>query len=132
MRSLVAILLNLALILSIADSDSDEDLQCGTWRGSYRDCTCGVKYRDSEQRCCNEQTCFQPTFKFENLSCTFQCENGGKFDTRVRACDCPEGYYGRCCEQGASIYTMSLLLLLQPSINACLAIVVHKTCSPYR
>ncbi len=99
----LALLLYVALVSSSAAQTAGNDGQtCGTWTGNYRDCTCGTMYRESEELCCNDQTCFQPTLKLEKLSCPFQCANGGKYDQRLRVCDCAEGYYGRCCEDGKS------------------------------
>ena len=75
--------------------------KCFYARGAYRDCTCGVQYRIIEKRCCSTELCLLPTFTTENLTCPFQCQNGGIFDDVNNLCRCTDGYYGLCCHKGA-------------------------------
>eukprot|EP00731_Ephydatia_muelleri_P034842 Em0081g7a len=77
----------------------EAQLTCQRAVGNYRDCTCGAQYRDVEQRCCNDQTCLQPTVFTENMTCPFQCLNNGTFDAENHLCQCSEGSYGICCEK---------------------------------
>lgn len=75
-------------------------LACPRWQGTFRDCTCGVRYRDEEVRCCNSETCEEPELISRNRTCPFLCQNGGEFDAKNRECDCPPGFFGLCCERG--------------------------------
>ena len=99
-RLLLALFAPLAVCFLLACAQ----LECPRWRGSLRDCTCGVIYRDEEVRCCTPDTCVAPQLISRNLSCPllcpFLCLNGGVFDAEQRRCSCPLGFYGLCCEQG--------------------------------
>lgn len=79
---------------------TDAQASCGVAVGDYRNCTCGVQYRIVERRCCDDDECFLPEIITENLTCPFVCENGGTFDSAKNGCNCKDGYYGLCCEQG--------------------------------
>lgn len=78
-------------------------LACQRAVGGYRDCTCGVQYRDVEERCCSSQTCLQPFVFTENMTCPFQCMNNGTYISDVNLCQCTEGGYGLCCEKGNAL-----------------------------
>lgn len=94
LRYSLGFLLQLAACLFLALA------QCPHWRGKFRDCTCGVRYRDEEVRCCNPETCEEPDMFSRNRTCSFRCQNGGKFDAINRECSCPPGFFGLCCERG--------------------------------
>ena len=74
--------------------------ECPRYVGSFRDCTCGVSFRDEEVRCCTPDTCQAPQLSSTNLTCPFVCQNGGMFNPEQRDCSCPRGFYGLCCERG--------------------------------
>lgn len=93
-------LFSVLLVLLVARLCSVASAQCLRFRGQYRDCTCGVKYRDEEERCCNSHTCLEPELSSQNLSCPFVCQNGGVFDDQLRSCSCQPGFFGLCCELG--------------------------------
>lgn len=87
---------------------------CPRFVGKYRDCTCGVEYRDIEERCCNSFTCYEPVLRSENFSCTFECQNGGTRNTRGgRPCFCQKGYHGICCQKGNVVFELLPVQLLQ-------------------
>ena len=87
---------------------------CPRFVGKYRDCTCGVEYRDIEERCCNSLTCYEPVLRSENFSCTFECQNGGTRNTRGgRPCFCQKGYHGICCQKGNVVFELLPVQLLQ-------------------
>lgn len=65
--------------------------------GTYRDCLCGVMHRDVETRCHDEQTYYQPILTQENLTCPFQCLNGGVLINN-KLCSCGPSAHGLCCE----------------------------------
>ena len=106
--SKVAILLYYALVFSMLQlqmpATADAALSCSDIVGEYRDCTCGIKYRDVETRCQDEHTYYQPVFSQQNLSCNFTCLNGGSYDSLNRRCSCstPQNpiatSHGLCCE----------------------------------
>ena len=73
---------------------------CQSAVGGYRDCTCGVQYRDVEERCCSVRTCLQPVVFTENMTCPFQCLNNGTYIAEDHLCQCTNGRYGLCCEKG--------------------------------
>lgn len=75
---------------------------CALFPGSgWRDCVCGIEYRDQEKRCCDEHTCFQPEQMINNRTCSLTCENGMAFDSASGRCtQCKDGYFGTCCERG--------------------------------
>ena len=73
---------------------------CQSAVGEYRDCTCGVQYRDVEERCCSVRTCLQPVVLTENMTCPFQCLNNGTYIAEDHRCQCTNGRYGLCCEKG--------------------------------
>lgn len=69
--------------------------------GSYRDCLCGIMYRDVEERCDDEDTHYLPEQSQQNLSCPFRCLNGGILHQNSCLCnarpDAPPSH-GLCCE----------------------------------
>ena len=76
---------------------------CKTYYGKFRDCTCGVQYRDVETRCCNVKQCSVPNVRTENLTCPLECLNNGQklLDTNsIIGCRCSSDYGGTCCEKG--------------------------------
>ena len=73
---------------------------CPQYIGEFRDCTCGLSYRDEEVRCCTADTCQAPLLSSTNLSCPFACQNGGTLKERERDCSCSPGFFGVCCERG--------------------------------
>ena len=76
---------------------------CKTHYGKFRDCTCGVQYRDVETRCCSVKQCSVPNVRTENLTCPLTCLNNGQkvIDTSSRiGCRCSSDYEGVCCEKG--------------------------------
>ena len=83
--------------------------QCPLWQGNFRDCTCGVSYRDQEVRCCTAATCSAPVLSSHNLSCPFECQNGGILK---KNCTCQPGYFGLCCERGKQVMKVSLQSLI--------------------
>ena len=90
------ILFYTSLFLSLLIS-ADTAHNCTQIVGSYRDCTCDVKYRDVERQCQDELTYYQPIVSQQNLSCQFQCINGGElFENKY--CSCPPSAHGLCCE----------------------------------
>lgn len=72
-------------------------LNCTVTVGTYRDCMCGVKWRDTETVCSDRHTYYQPVVTQENLTCDFDCLHGGRL-FRNRWCYCERGFHGRCCE----------------------------------
>ena len=90
---------------------------CTIWHAkSYRDCICGIQYRDWEEQCHDEYTYFETTLHQDLLSDGFECCNGGIKqylpEFRYYTCNCMPGYYGFCCElrkkrpQNCSTYTI--------------------------
>ena len=77
---------------------------CQSAVGGYRDCTCGVQYRDVEKRCCSVRTCLQPVVFTENMTCPFQCLSNGTYIAEDHLCQCTEGRYGLCCEKGTRLH----------------------------
>lgn len=73
--------------------------QCSTVYGEFRDCTCGIQYRDEETRCCDEETCYSPVLRSFTRTCQQGCANGGTFIDSYSFCECPEGFGGTCCER---------------------------------
>lgn len=76
---------------------------CKTHYGKFRDCTCGVQYRDVETRCCSQTECSIPIVRTENLTCPLTCLNNGQklFDAGSKiGCRCKGNYEGACCEKG--------------------------------
>lgn len=77
---------------------------CKTHYGKFRDCTCGIQYRDVETRCCRGLAgCAIPLVRTENVTCPLTCLNGGLnlFDTSSKiGCRCSRNYGGACCEKG--------------------------------
>eukprot|EP00731_Ephydatia_muelleri_P038366 Em0734g2a len=97
------------------------EVMCYNYVGGYRDCTCGVQYRDLETRCCSEMECEMPIVWTENLTCPFVCQNGGTFDFTYEHCSCPEGYSGLCCEKetllcGGTLLQSSGLIFIPPNL----------------
>ena len=84
----------------VTSQANEEKFKCLYAVGSYRDCTCGVKYRIVEKRCCSSEECLTPVITTENFTCPFVCQNGGTYDPNKNGCLCPSGYYGICCEEG--------------------------------
>eukprot|EP00731_Ephydatia_muelleri_P027681 Em0019g554a len=74
-------------------------MTCQIAVGDFRDCTCGVQYRDMEKRCCSDLTCLKPVALSENFTCPFVCANGGSYSAETNQCLCAEGYGGLCCEK---------------------------------
>lgn len=95
-RSLLLYLASLAACMLLAFAE------CPRWRGRFRDCTCGVSYRDEETRCCTADTCEAPVLISRNLTCPFFCMNGGIRDRDQLKCSCQPGFFGLCCERGES------------------------------
>lgn len=93
-----AVCVAVALIFGVCCAAGE--VTCKKYVGEYRDCTCGVQYRDFEERCCSEMECKKPMVGTENLTCPFSCQNGGAYDSAYEYCSCPEGYSGLCCETG--------------------------------
>ena len=92
-------------LLQLACSAGAQE-SCKGYTGQYRDCTCGLQFRDREERCCSELTCFQPRLRTENFTCPLVCQNGG-VGSRL-PCNCAgTGRKGDCCEKGAA-YTYKL------------------------
>lgn len=96
---------------------SEAAQMCTRTVGTYRDCLCGVMWRDVETQCEDELTYYQPTLTQENLTCPFQCLNGGTlFNNKICICnrnDPPS--HGLCCETrknhtGRCIYKPALYL----------------------
>ena len=90
----------LTIGLLLSPCQCQYQMTCQTAVGDFRDCTCGVRYRDLEQRCCSGSTCLKPVALSENFTCPFICENGGTYNAERSYCLCPEGYGGLCCEKG--------------------------------
>lgn len=113
----------LALLIAVLSSyrTDGRHIKCARWRGAeYRDCTCGLQYKDVEERCCSATSCFNPTLRSENLTCPFQCMNGGVYHSRYNFCNCTgTGHYGLCCERG------TLYLCAYVRMHAC----IHKLAS---
>ena len=78
--------------------------QCEKWEAKdYRDCTCGIQYKDNETNCENSNTYLDPVLDQSDLICPFKCENDG--DLYVLGenhyyCNCKPGFAGVCCEMG--------------------------------
>ena len=93
-----------SMLQLLMSATADAALNCTDVIGEYRDCTCGIKYRDVETRCQDEHTYYQPVFSQQNLSCTFSCLNGGSYDALNRRCSCSTSQnpiamsHGLCCE----------------------------------
>lgn len=83
-----------------------DHLDCTIWEARrYRDCTCGVQYRDIEKHCQDDHTYFQPLLRYESLECEFECQNGGIRHVldpidEVYLCDCRRRGFGECCQKG--------------------------------
>jgi len=81
--------------------------QCETWRGKkFRDCTCGIKYRDYERNCENSNTYLDPALGQTNFVCPFKCENDGDLyhlGDEHFYCKCKPGFAGICCEMGKEL-----------------------------
>ena len=68
---------------------------CSVTVGTYRDCLCGLMWRDIETLCHDELTYLQPILTQENLTCPFECLNNGiPFEN---GCHCIKAH-GHCCE----------------------------------
>lgn len=79
---------------------------CKTHYGKFRDCTCGVQYRDVETRCCSQTECSVSKVRTENLTCPLTCLNSGQklFETSSKiGCRCSGNYGGTCCEKGEEV-----------------------------
>lgn len=99
-KALLLVALTLLMFLPETPQGQGPGMKCLYAVGNYRNCTCGVKYRIVEKRCCSSEECLQPVLSTENLTCPFVCENGGTYDSNKKMCLCPPGHYGLCCEQG--------------------------------
>ena len=85
-------MLTLAL-LALAETAAQN---CTVTMGTYRDCLCGVKYRDVETECHDDLTYYQPVVTQENFTCTHQCLNGGvPFPFQNRRCNYGTGAHTR-------------------------------------
>ena len=78
--------------------------------GTYRDCLCGLMWRDVETHCQDDFTYYQPILTQENLTCPFQCLNGGVFVNNKR-CSCGQKAHGLCCETRKSTLIAELVFL---------------------
>lgn len=87
------ILLSSPLLIMRADATART---CTQVVGTYRDCLCGAMYRDVETHCQDNNTYYQPILTQQNLSCPFQCLNGGEL--YQNSCICPQQSHGLCCE----------------------------------
>ena len=79
----------------------DAERTCTRIEGTYRDCLCGVMYRDVETHCQDEDTYYLPELSQQNLSCHFSCLNGGILDQNNCICNAVPGAprsHGLCCE----------------------------------
>ena len=88
---------------------------CKTHYGKFRDCTCGVQYRDVETRCCSVKECSVPSVRTENLTCPLTCLNNGQklSDTSSKiSCKCSRDYGGACCEKGRDTGPASVLIVV--------------------
>ena len=88
--------------------------------GTYRDCMCGIMWRDVETHCHDDWTYYQPILTQENLTCPFQCLNGGVF-VNNKQCSCGQGAHGLCCET-RKLHVIAAWSSLRNSIrvNACM------------
>ena len=101
-----SLLLMLAAVLHLSYGE------CRFAIGDYRNCTCGVQYRTIEQRCCDSESCLPPVITTENLTCPFQCLNGGTFDVENNLCRCRFGYFGLCCQKGNKKFKCTMWTLM--------------------
>ncbi len=106
---LLAVLLFTAIPVSSQVEGSPEQT-CFRWRGDFRNCMCGQMRRDSEVHCHDDKTYYQPILSQDLRACPFRCENGGIFNHQKKRCDCPEGFFGLCCNTGKQKCTLSIRL----------------------
>lgn len=94
----------LSVLILINFSTTGSSKTCQTWRGKdFRDCTCGVKYRDYERNCEDSNTYYDPELTQPTHICPFKCENDGQLfhlGHNHYYCNCKPGFGGRCCETG--------------------------------
>lgn len=105
------ILLSSALLIRVGATRT-----CTRIEGSYRDCLCGVMYRDVEKHCQDEDTYYLPELSQQNLSCPFTCLNGGISYQNSCLCNADPGAqpsHGLCCEvrKLLAIYIIILCML---------------------
>ena len=95
------------------------NLDCTTWEARrYRDCTCGVQYRDIEKHCQDDYTYFKPLLRYETLECEFECQNGGIKHVldpvaEIYLCDCRGRGFGECCQKGKNTKKINAYQLIQ-------------------
>ncbi len=94
-------LLLAALMLTVVPVSPMEGSEtCSRWRGQFRNCLCGKLRRDSEKHCHDDKTYYERILSQDDRECPFKCENGGTFDEAINKCNCPDGFFGLCCQKG--------------------------------
>ena len=101
-KKMAAVFFCCSLLLSTILTPADATRTCTrTESAYYRDCLCGVMFKDVETHCQDEDTYYLPEVSQQNLSCPFRCLNGGT--PSHNGCICNAGpdaqpSHGLCCE----------------------------------
>ena len=86
-KKMAAVFFCCSLLLSTILTPADATRTCTRIEGAYRDCLCGVMFKDVETHCQDEDTYYLPEVSQQNLSCPFRCLNGGTLSHNSCICN---------------------------------------------